>query len=236
MGLGLYEVEVTVQDPATGQDVIQKQKRLVVIGGGGLANGFIKILDISNLFIPGAATTVRKVKSQVISDTLGDAGGRVNGTPRSLKILDHYAFVAVFGGGMVMIDLEQMDYSSTGESIIGVWDKDQLINTVDAFTLTCKDAEDPEAPEITRVFVVMLIDYYGIRILDVTDPDKPVEWAHYNVTQYRGHYSGLAVSKDYWVDIDKDGRQGAAEDNDKIRDMEDSDKNIMAEDESNGLL
>ena len=48
--------------------------------------------------------------------------------------------------------------------------------------------------------------------------------------------SGLQVAKKYWIDIDKDGRGGEAEDNDQEQDEESSGNNVTARDEQKDLV
>jgi hypothetical protein len=196
-GLGLY----------TGAGGV---KHLAAVGGGSIHKGFIKVFDISSLFAANAAVVpdLVQIKTQAISDPLGGDldSGLLNGHPRELDIVDNYAFIAVQGGGFMMVDIQRMKEYSTRESIIGYWNQDEYVTDVRAFKKT-------DGAGVTRFYAVLLINYYGIKILDVTDPDKPLEWGRYQVPSRR-LLMGLEVAQNFWVDIDSDGRRGRDEDND----------------------
>jgi RHS repeat-associated protein len=89
-------------------------------------------------------------------------------------------------------------------ALIGYWPYDELVSKVHAFKKEIKDPEDPDnpdAPAQTRYYAVLLVEYFGIRILDVTDADHPKEWAFLDLGKNE-NLAGLDVALDYWVDLD----------------------------------
>ncbi len=229
-------------------DPVDGEKKLVIAGGGAMSHGFIKIADISSLFEADdldpdndVTDAVVQEKTLRISDPVGmdidTAGGLLDGSPWNVSILDNYAFVAVLGGGMMMVDLQLMRPENDPDAIIGYWDHDEYVNDVKAFKRLEKNPADPEGPRVTNFYVAMLIDYFGVKILKVNDPDQPEPWGYYSLGTRR-HVKGLEVALDYWVDYDKDGRRGPEEDADETQDKEETfrKRNITAEDEERDLL
>ncbi|NIN34178.1 MAG: hypothetical protein GTO60_03360, partial [Gammaproteobacteria bacterium] len=215
------------------------KKNLVAVGGGS-ADGFIKLFEIDDLYDPNKPDLIYQTHSQVISEWLGmegAMGGYVDGVPRDVYVLDNYAFVAVMGGGLVIVDLELMKDMTTQSALIGYWPYDELVSKVHAFKKEIKDPDNPDAPAQTRYYAVLLVEYFGIRILDVTDADHPKEWAFLNLGKNE-NLAGLDVALDYWVDVDLDGRKGDEEDLDTEKDINDTPemREVNAREELKDLL
>ena len=194
--------------------------KLVVVGGGDTCKGFIKILDISDV------NNIHQVATQIISDYMDRDSGLENGRPRNVSLIGDFAFVAIHGSGLMVVDLSQMDNYSNNYCRVGYY-KESDIDDVRVYK-----RKKPETEE-DQIIAVLLVNYYGIKILNVTNPGllqtasectsttspcwnvkKQVEQGYYPLGT-RSHLTSLEVVTDYWVDIDNDRRKGEEEDLDE---------------------
>jgi len=196
------------------------EDKLVVVGGGDTCKGFIKILDISDV------NHIHQVGTQIISDFMNRDTGLENGRPRNVSLLGDYAFVAIHSSGLMVVDLSLMDNHSNNYCRVGYY-KESDIDDVKVYKRKKPGTEEDQ------IIAVLLVNYYGIKILDVTNPGllqtasecssttspcwdmkKQVEKG-YCPPASSSHLSSLEVVTDYWVDIDNDRRKGEEEDHDK---------------------
>ncbi|MCP5054733.1 MAG: hypothetical protein GY940_46640, partial [bacterium] len=198
------------------------EDKLVVVGGGATSNGYIKVLDISN------PENISQLKSQLLSGMVGLGTGLPAGYPHRVEVVDHFAFVTVYSYGLLIVDLEKMTAQTNNQAIVGQFipgDEDQAF--VDELEVYVKQIENPDGTTTQQWIAVILVDYYGLMLLDVTQPSYPVELSTHELLS-RQRLSGLELARDYAVDIDKDGRVGEDEEND--------DDAIFAKDEQRDLV
>ncbi|MBI2841046.1 MAG: Ig-like domain-containing protein, partial [Acidobacteria bacterium] len=174
---------------------------LVVVGGGARYDGYIKILDITDPRVPTQA------KSQVISYPLGSGAPGYpgmpldEGKPQRLRVAGSYAFVAIHGAGMMIVDLERMSASTdlTPECLVG-WYPEEWISELEVI----KDGAT------TRV--LLLVDYLGLKMLNVTNTATiTLEGAFMGESRGEAggkHFNGLALAYGLEPDSDGDGRLG----------------------------
>jgi RHS repeat-associated protein len=169
---------------------------VLMAGGGSQTYGYLKWIDISD---PGHPFQVR---SQIISSMVGDPDGSnlPAGYPRRVRVLGDYAFVAVHGAGLTIVDLAKMTSGSNTVSIIGRF-AEEWTNDVEVFKDTVT----------STVHALLLVDYYGLKMLDVTKPAQIVPEGTYALPS-RNHVNGLNVALKYgYLDKDNDGRVGEYE-------------------------
>ncbi|MBI2837242.1 MAG: Ig-like domain-containing protein [Acidobacteria bacterium] len=191
---------------------------LVLVGGGARYDGYIKILDITD------PRTPTQVKSQVISYPIGaESPGYPNmpldqGKPQRLRVAGRYAFVAIHGAGMMIVDLEQMSASTDlyRECLVG-WYPEEWISELEVI----KDGGT------TRV--LLLVDYLGLKMLNVTNTGAiTLEGVFLGESRAEAggkHFNGLALALGYEADPDGDGRLG-----DDERDDDDADQPAAKQD------
>ena len=85
----------------------------------------------------------------------------------------------VYGAGLVVVDLENLTPQSDMHNFNAIirYHRDNLISDAEVYKHVFKDPDNPEAPGEERILAVVLVNYYGIRILDLNrkeneDPQK----------------------------------------------------------------
>ncbi|MFC2146848.1 hypothetical protein ACFLRT_05745, partial [Acidobacteriota bacterium] len=218
--------------------------QLIVVGGGSSCLGFIKVLDITNL------NNIVQLKSQIISDNLTDSVKLPQGHPRYVQVLGQYAFVTIRNAGLAVVDIEGMDIHSNRYNLNAVirYHHEGFIVDAAAYQRLIKDPNNPEDPGKQQVLAVVLVNSYGIKILDMNrqaneDPTAPYsKYTMLEVGSYQlpltleSQLGGLVLVEDYWVDVDKDGRRDEQEDNDEEEDIRSMEKNISAKDELKDMV
>ncbi|MHC4397532.1 MAG: Ig-like domain-containing protein, partial [Planctomycetota bacterium] len=148
--------------------------QLIVVGGGSASLGFIKVLDISNL------SNIVQLKSQIISDNLTGSVKLPQGHPRYVQVLGQYAFVTVRGAGLAVVDIEGMTAQSNQYNLNAIirYHHEDFISESAAYQRLIKDPNNPQDPGKQQVLAVVLVNNYGIKILDMNrqaneDPNSP---------------------------------------------------------------
>ena len=148
--------------------------QLVVVGGGSTCLGFIKVLDISDV------KNIVQVKSQIISDNITDAVKLPQGHPRHVRIMGQYAFVTVISAGLAVVDIEGMTAQSNRYNLNAVlrFHDEGFISDAAPYLRYIQDPANPEGPPKQQVLAVMLVNNFGIKILDMNrqaneDPNEP---------------------------------------------------------------
>ncbi len=214
----------------------QSPYKLVVVGGGSNSLGFIKILNISDL------QNISQEKTQIISDNYSDSVSLPEGSPRHVRVMDHYAFINVYGAGLAVVDIRQMTQISNRNCLIR-YHYESYINDVAVYK-----TPDPGDPEKEFTIAVILVDYYGLKLLEINrseseNPDTTDPYARYSMLEVgnyqvpdRKHLQGLVLAENYWVDIDRDKRKDAEENNDEEQDNDIIGRNITKEDEERDMV
>jgi RHS repeat-associated protein len=197
---------------------LYKDNLLVAVGGGELNNGVVKIIDISDIENP------LQLKSQIITDSMtSDYSTLPSGYPYHVQVLDNYAFVTVLGTGLVVVDLEKMTPTSPqNKEAILLWHEQELLIETGVY----QDI-DPQTQQ-SRIIAVLLVDNFGLKLLDVTRTASPLELGSYMMPVQGFHLNSLMVVHDYWVDIDKDGLKDQDEDEDDDETTADMEKKDLA--------
>jgi len=197
--------------------------QLIAVGGGSTCLGFIKVLDISD------PKNMVQLKSQVISDNLTDSTNLPQGHPRYVQVLGQYAFVTIRNAGLAVVDIEGMTAQSNRANLNAVirYHHEGFIVDAAAYQRLIKDPGNPQDPGKQQVLAVVLVNDYGIKILDMNrrdneDPTAPYsKYTMLEVGSYQlpptlqSQLGGLVLEEDYWVDLDRDGLRGEEEDNDE---------------------
>ncbi|MCP4215586.1 MAG: hypothetical protein GY765_13110, partial [bacterium] len=153
-------------------------KKLVAVGGDEFSNGFLRMYDINtstNILTDASTLTLVEVVKMHISKKRSDLGAFFTattgpwptGTPHDLQVLDNKAYISIFGSGLLVVDLARAlelageNNHDFGEARLGFYDEDFVIETR-MFTQISQDGP--------RIKAAMLVENFGIRILDVTDP------------------------------------------------------------------
>jgi RHS repeat-associated protein len=206
--------------------------QLIAVGGGSTSLGFIKVLDISDL------NNIVQIKSQIISDNLTDSVKLPLGHPRHVRVLGQYAFVTIPVAGLAVVDIEGMTTHSNRYNLNAVirYHHEDSISDAVPYQRLIKDPTNPEDPGKQQVLAVVLVNNYGIRILDMNrqDNEDPIDpYSKYNMlevgsfqlpTSMRDMLAGLELVEDYWVDIDQDGIRGEEENIDEDEVSEEDEK------------
>ena len=82
---------------------------------------------------------------------------------------------------------------------------------------------DNQGNLVLRAYLLGLINYYGVKLLDVTVPSAITVEGSFQ-TLSREHLSGLDLALGYTYDQDGDGRTGEAEDTDEDTTTSDDEK------------
>lgn len=182
------------------------ESKLIIVGGGAIDPGFLRIIDISNPSNP-VETKYLGISYRIGSDPEVFKDLPI-GYPRKVKVLGNYAFVSVYGltGALEVIDLLKAEGGEGRKSIIGMF-RGEGIDEIEVFS----DREPGTGADVTRA--VLLMDYYGLKILNLSQPAIPREEGVFQIP-VRKHLSGLSVALSYPVDLDRDGNLGEEEDRD----------------------
>ncbi|MEW6365908.1 MAG: Ig-like domain-containing protein, partial [Acidobacteriota bacterium] len=164
----------------------------VIVGGGTAHPGYIKVFNIDNL------PNLVEVSSQMISYSISGgnpgfgAGAAIHvptGKPSRVKVAGDYAFVAIYGAGLLIVDLTQMDAQTDRYRDCAVgWYKEDWISELEILT---------DGPA-TRV--LLLVDYFGVKMLNVTNTAGIVQEGSCDEMKRAAggkHYNGLAVALNY---------------------------------------
>jgi hypothetical protein len=166
---------VTLYPAANGKTYV------LMTGGGSQTLGYLKWIDISDPKNPF------QVKSQIVSAELGnpESTNLPEGTPRRVRVAGDYAFVAVYGyeAGLLVIDLTKMTASSNNTCIMGLF--------VEGWTNDVRVFVDG-----TVVRALILVDYYGLKMLNVTNPSQITAEGCYELPS-RDHVNGLEMAFDH---------------------------------------
>ncbi|TFG44122.1 MAG: hypothetical protein E4H48_00965, partial [Syntrophobacterales bacterium] len=193
---------------------------VLMAGGGSQTLGYLKWIDISDPANPF------QVKSQIISSRVGGdlENGLAAGYPRRVKVAGDTAFVAVYGSGLMIVDLKKMTAGSNTTCIIGRFAEDWA-NDVEVFVDKITNS-DGTVSQVVRAMI--LIDYFGLKLLNVSNPAAIKTEGSYELPS-RDHVQGLELAIDYYcLDKDGDGRVGEKEEADKDDDQD----GRLGEDES----
>ncbi len=180
--------------------------KLVIIGGGGAVPGFLRIIDISDPCSP------RELRYLGISGRVGaPEAGLPQGYPRSVQINGDYAVVTIFGafGALEVIDLQKAEQGEMRKSIIGLYQGEWL----DDLRLVVDQKKDETGNLINELRAIVLEDYFGLKIINLTRPAVPVEEGSVGLP-LRKHLYGLEVVCGYVYDRDADGKLNQEEDED----------------------
>ena len=129
------------------------------------------------------------------------------GYPRRVRVQGDYAFVAVYGAGLTIVDLTKMTSGSNTVSIIGRF-AEEWTNDVEVFE---DKVTNPDNTVTSSIRALLLVDYYGLKMLNVTKPAQIVPEGRYELPS-RNHVHGLDVALKYgYLDKDNDGRVGEYE-------------------------
>ncbi|MBU4405659.1 MAG: Ig-like domain-containing protein [Candidatus Aminicenantes bacterium] len=193
---------------------------VLMAGGGSQTMGYLKWIDISDPRQPF------QVKSQIISGMVGaeTENGLAEGYPRRVKVAGDYAFVAVYGSGLMIVDLKKMTAGSNTTCLVGRF-AEEWTNDVEVFVDKTANS-DGTVSQVVRAMI--LIDYFGLKLLNVTNPAAIKTEGSYELPS-RDHVQGLELAIDYYcLDKDGDGRVGEKEEADK----DDDEDGRFGEDES----
>ncbi|MCP4217762.1 MAG: hypothetical protein GY765_24185, partial [bacterium] len=194
-GIGLYGTDT--------------DKKLVAVGGDQYSNGFLRMYDINTSTNADVSTVeLVEVVQMHISKKRSDQGGFYTattgpwptGTPRDLQVLNNNAYVSIFGSGLVVLDLEralalaQEGNHDFAEARLGFFDEDFVLETR-MYTQITKDG--------SRTMAALLVDNFGVRILDVTNPaDMTLQGEYEAAGESMG---GIDVAAGFDYDADQNG-------------------------------
>jgi RHS repeat-associated protein len=153
------------------------KQKLIVVGAGVNFNGFLRILDLSVSPTKPAMDTYMYISRSPYSSY------RIpEGVPRSVFILDDYAFVPIYGAGLQLVDLAKL-YSGADETLyrLGLFEEPNAADVKAYYRGVAKTDEGGNIITEIHLTAVLASHFKGIRIVDFYNKKEPVEVVTVNV-------------------------------------------------------